>query len=120
MCNASYGSCAWGTFVCAGILSAPGLSTHKQLPPFRLTADLRQPFKALRGFMLKIVPDPPHNVLSLEDTLIQATDYALCAATVVHQAMLLQPTNGPAWTFATQALKLTRSHLAQGSSRASP
>ncbi|ENY78325.1 hypothetical protein OO256_14410 [Pseudomonas sp. DCB_CB] len=41
--------------------------------------------------MLKIVPDPPHNVLSLEDTLIQATDYALCAATVVHQAMLLQP-----------------------------
>ena len=91
MCNASYGSCAWGTFVCAGILSAPGLSTHKQLPPFRLTADLRQPFKALRGFMLKIVPDPPHNVLSLEDTLIQATDYALCAATVVHQAILLQP-----------------------------
>ncbi len=91
MCNASYGSCAWGTFVCAGILSAPGLSTHKQLPPFRLTAVLRQPCKALRGFMLKIVPDPPHNVLSLEDTLIQATDYALCAATVVHQAMLLQP-----------------------------
>ncbi|WP_447869297.1 hypothetical protein [Pseudomonas putida] len=41
--------------------------------------------------MLKIVPDAPHNVLSLEDTLIQATDYALCAATVVHQAMLLQP-----------------------------
>ncbi|MDD1998668.1 hypothetical protein NPS34_11480 [Pseudomonas putida] len=41
--------------------------------------------------MLKIVPDPPHNVLSLEDTLVQATDYALCAATVVHQAMLLQP-----------------------------
>ncbi|CAI3806211.1 hypothetical protein GLGCALEP_04132 [Pseudomonas sp. MM221] len=41
--------------------------------------------------MLKIVPDPPHHVLSLEDTLIQATDYALCAATVVHHAMLLQP-----------------------------
>jgi len=41
--------------------------------------------------MLKIVPDPPHNAHSLEDTLIQATDYALCAATVVHQAMLLQP-----------------------------
>lgn len=41
--------------------------------------------------MLKIVPDPPHHVLSLEDTLIQATDYALCAETVVHQAMLLQP-----------------------------
>ncbi len=41
--------------------------------------------------MLKIVPDPPHNPHSLEDTLIQATDYALCAATVVHQALLLQP-----------------------------
>ncbi|MFJ4348745.1 hypothetical protein [Pseudomonas sp. NPDC089401] len=41
--------------------------------------------------MLKIVPDPPHNTLSLEDTLIQATDYALCAAAVVHQALLLQP-----------------------------
>ncbi|NIF29502.1 hypothetical protein F3J44_24450 [Pantoea sp. Tr-811] len=41
--------------------------------------------------MLKIVPDPPHDLHSLEDTLIQATDYALCAATVVHQALLLQP-----------------------------
>ena len=41
--------------------------------------------------MLKIVPDPPHDIHSLEDTLIQATDYALCAATVVRQAMLLQP-----------------------------
>lgn len=41
--------------------------------------------------MLKIVPDPPHNMLSLEDTLIQATDYALCAETVVQQALLLQP-----------------------------
>ncbi|MGE8382092.1 MAG: hypothetical protein ACN6PL_00415 [Pseudomonas putida] len=41
--------------------------------------------------MLKIVPDPPHKTLYLEDTLIEASDYALCAATVVHQAMLLQP-----------------------------
>ncbi|MEG8201027.1 hypothetical protein SE916_07160 [Pseudomonas sp. 5FOS] len=41
--------------------------------------------------MLKVVPDPPHTPHSLEDTLIQATDYALCAATVVHQALLLQP-----------------------------
>ncbi|NIE72903.1 hypothetical protein F3J44_00265 [Pantoea sp. Tr-811] len=41
--------------------------------------------------MLKIVPDPPLDKLTLEDTLIQATDYALCAATVVHQALLLQP-----------------------------
>ncbi len=41
--------------------------------------------------MLKIVPDPPLKTLCLEDTLIQATEYALCAATVVHQAILLQP-----------------------------
>lgn len=41
--------------------------------------------------MLKIVPDPPHNPYSLEDTLIQATDYALCAQTVAQQAILLQP-----------------------------
>lgn len=41
--------------------------------------------------MLKIVPDPPHNIHSHEDTLIQATEYALCATTVVHQALLLQP-----------------------------
>ncbi|MBA5708235.1 hypothetical protein ACSFEV_18975 [Pseudomonas fulva] len=41
--------------------------------------------------MLKIVPDPPHHIHSLEDTLIQATDHALCAATVAHQALLLQP-----------------------------
>lgn len=41
--------------------------------------------------MLKIVPDPPHPHHSLEDTLIQATEYALCALTVAHQAILLQP-----------------------------
>ncbi|MFJ4066679.1 hypothetical protein ACIPW4_15490 [Pseudomonas sp. NPDC089996] len=41
--------------------------------------------------MLKIVPDPPLDLTSLEDTLIQAADYALCAATVVQQALLLQP-----------------------------
>ncbi|WP_194787529.1 hypothetical protein [Pseudomonas sp. UFMG81] len=41
--------------------------------------------------MQKIVPDPPHNHHSLEDTIIQATEYALCAQTVAHQAVLLQP-----------------------------
>ncbi|WDY59683.1 hypothetical protein [Pseudomonas sp. PSKL.D1] len=41
--------------------------------------------------MLRIVPDPPNSPHSLEDTLIQATDYALCAQTVIHQALLLQP-----------------------------
>ena len=41
--------------------------------------------------MLKVVPDPPHNHHSLEDTLIQAADYALCAQSVANQAILLQP-----------------------------
>ncbi|MDZ5601446.1 hypothetical protein SJI00_01425 [Pseudomonas sp. RP23018S] len=41
--------------------------------------------------MLKIVPDPPRTIHSLEHTLTQATDYALCAATVAHQALLLEP-----------------------------
>ncbi|WP_369990568.1 hypothetical protein [Pseudomonas xanthosomatis] len=39
--------------------------------------------------MLKIVPDPPHH--SLEDTLIQATEYAMCAQAVTHQAIQIQP-----------------------------
>ncbi|HDS1736888.1 hypothetical protein [Pseudomonas sp. BP8] len=41
--------------------------------------------------MLKIVPDPPHNLHSLEDTLMMAADYALCAEAVAQQAMLMQP-----------------------------
>lgn len=68
-----------------------GLSTHVQLPPHCLTAGGGGPNFEQAFTMLKIVPDPPHTPHSLEDTLIQATDYALCAATVVHQALLLQP-----------------------------
>ncbi|NIE78538.1 hypothetical protein F3J45_29375 [Pantoea sp. Ap-967] len=41
--------------------------------------------------MLKIVPDPPHLLQSLEDTLMMAADYALCAEAVTQQAMLMQP-----------------------------
>lgn len=41
--------------------------------------------------MLKIVPDPPHLLHSLEDTLMLAADYALCAEAVAQQAMLMQP-----------------------------
>ncbi|WP_414157819.1 hypothetical protein [Pseudomonas sp. BNK-15] len=41
--------------------------------------------------MLKIVPDPPHLLHSLEDTLMMAADYALCAEVVAQQAMLMQP-----------------------------
>ncbi|MEB6588387.1 hypothetical protein MXM82_04435 [Pseudomonas asiatica] len=41
--------------------------------------------------MLKIVPDPPHHLHSLEDTLMMASDYALCAEAVAQQAVLMQP-----------------------------
>ncbi|HEN8714543.1 TPA: hypothetical protein U8203_004950 [Pseudomonas putida] len=41
--------------------------------------------------MLKIVPDPPHSLHALEDTLMLAADYALCAEAVVQQAMMMQP-----------------------------
>lgn len=41
--------------------------------------------------MRKIIPDPPHLILSLKYTLIKAMDYAICAATVAHQALQLQP-----------------------------
>ncbi|TLP59044.1 MULTISPECIES: hypothetical protein [Pseudomonas] len=54
--------------------------------------------------MLKIVPDPPHNCHSLEDTLIQATEYAMCAQAVVHQAVQIAP-KSPA-----TALMLTSAH----------
>ncbi|QXH51066.1 hypothetical protein KSS94_24530 [Pseudomonas fakonensis] len=41
--------------------------------------------------MLKIVPDPPLHSHSLEDTLVQASEYVLCALTVAHQAVLHRP-----------------------------
>ncbi|MNN96844.1 hypothetical protein D3C81_2158950 [compost metagenome] len=41
--------------------------------------------------MLKMVPDPPHTLHSLEDTLIQAAEYAVCALAISQQAMLMQP-----------------------------
>ncbi|WP_449432446.1 hypothetical protein [Pseudomonas putida] len=41
--------------------------------------------------MLKIVPDPPHNLHSLEDTLLMAPDHALCAGAVAQQAILMHP-----------------------------
>ncbi|WAC00448.1 hypothetical protein OSW16_12675 [Pseudomonas putida] len=41
--------------------------------------------------MLKIVPDPPHTPHTLEDTLMMAADYALCAEAVAQQAMVMHP-----------------------------
>ncbi|MCY1411486.1 hypothetical protein D9M71_268740 [compost metagenome] len=41
--------------------------------------------------MLKMVPDPPHSLHSLEDILVQAAEFAVCALAISQQAMLLQP-----------------------------
>ena len=41
--------------------------------------------------MLKIVPDPPNSPHSLEETLMLASDYALCAEAVAQQAVLMRP-----------------------------
>lgn len=41
--------------------------------------------------MLKIVPDPPHLLHSLEGKLIMAAEAAPCAEAVAQQAMLMQP-----------------------------
>jgi len=38
-----------------------------------------------------MVPDPPNTLHSLEDTLIQAAEYAVCALAISQQAMLMQP-----------------------------
>ena len=39
--------------------------------------------------MLKVVPDPPY-LHTLEDTLMMAADYVLCAEVVAQQAMFMQ------------------------------
>ena len=77
-----------GHFACAGFCL-----TYRSVNPCTAAAFLfdSRRVAALSRYpkMLKIVPDPPHNHHSLEDTLIQATEYALCAVTVAHQAVLL-------------------------------
>ncbi|MFJ4384875.1 hypothetical protein ACI2KG_01370 [Pseudomonas sp. NPDC089407] len=41
--------------------------------------------------MLKMVPDPPHTPHSLEDTIVQSAEYAVCALAISQQVLLLQP-----------------------------
>ena len=37
-----------------------------------------------------MVPDPPHTLHSLEDTIVQAAAYAVCALAISLQAILIQ------------------------------
>ncbi|MCP3752316.1 hypothetical protein [Pseudomonas sp. SBB6] len=42
--------------------------------------------------MLKIVPDPPHHPnQTLEDLLVQTSEYLVCALTIAQQTVLLHP-----------------------------
>jgi hypothetical protein len=46
--------------------------------------------------MCKIVPDPPYSLDAsqiLQDTLIQSTEYVLCALSVARQSVQLKPTS---------------------------
>ncbi|MFJ4346804.1 hypothetical protein [Pseudomonas sp. NPDC089401] len=46
--------------------------------------------------MRKIVPDPPHSLDSshvLQDTLIQTSEYVICALSVARQSIQLKPTS---------------------------
>lgn len=43
--------------------------------------------------MRKIVPDPPHAPHMLQDTLIQTTEYVVCALSVARQSVQLKPTS---------------------------
>ena len=46
--------------------------------------------------MRKIVPDPPYSLDAsqiLQDTLIQSTEYVLCALSVARQSVQLKPTS---------------------------
>lgn len=52
--------------------------------------------------MLKIVPDPPQH--TLEDILVQISEYLVCAMTVAHQTTLLHS------SASCQALSLASLH----------
>ncbi|TDF80233.1 hypothetical protein [Pseudomonas sp. H9] len=55
--------------------------------------------------MLKIVPDPPQNTYhTLEDILVQISEYLVCAMTVAHQTVLLHS------SASGQTLSLTTLH----------
>lgn len=78
-----------GTLACAGTCCFRRSVNPRTAATLCLTADGDGP--ELEAIMLKIVPDPPHLLHSLEDTLMMAADYALCAEAVAQQAMLMQP-----------------------------
>lgn len=57
--------------------------------------------------MLKIVPDPPHSSSTLhllEDTLIQAAEFARCAVSVAHQSVLVSHPHSLGATLALTAV----------------
>lgn len=78
-----------GTLACAGTCCFRRSVNPRTAATLCLTADGDGP--EMEAIMLKTVPDPPHLLHALEDTLMMAADYALRAEAVVQQAMLMQP-----------------------------
>ncbi|VVQ02105.1 hypothetical protein PS910_03909 [Pseudomonas fluorescens] len=104
---AIYGGCVQEVFGPAGFLSLPRscslhvATTHSMQG---MGGDLDQANESFA--MLKIVPDPPqspHNIpASLEDILVQTSEYLVCALTTANQSVLQHTTpNGQVLTLAT-------------------
>jgi hypothetical protein len=43
--------------------------------------------------MRKMVPDPPHSSVALQDALVQTSEYVICALSVARQSVQLNPTS---------------------------
>lgn len=84
-----YGGCAWGTLVCAEFQCSRSVNP-RTAATYLFDSGLWELHQHWELVMLKIVPDPPHHSShSLEDILVQASEYLLCALTIAQQAMQL-------------------------------
>ena len=90
-----YGGSTWGTSC------APSLRSPRSVNP-RTAATLLFDSKSVAArltlelTMRKMVPDPPHSLDStqaLQDTLVQSSEYVLCALFVARQSVQLKPTH---------------------------
>lgn len=78
-----------GTLACAGACCFRRSVNPRTAATLCLTAEGAG--LEMEAIMLKIVPDPPHLLHSLEDTLMMAAGYARNAEPVAPQPMLMLP-----------------------------
>lgn len=79
-----------GHLVCAGLVCSRSVNPCTAAAFLFDSRTVVAPLEQAKT-MLKIVPDPPHPLHSLEGKLILAADSAPCAEAVAQQAMLMQP-----------------------------